>query len=173
MNTIIRKEIKADYAAVAGVIESAFGQEGEALLVQRLRKNPGFIPALSLVAECDGRVVGHVLFFPIKIKSKEATSDSLALAPISVMPKFQRKGIGGKLIRAGLNTAIDLGHTSVIVLGHAEYYPAFGFGPASKWDIRPPFKGVPDNAFLAIELIDGALNNVSGVVEYPEEFNDV
>ena len=82
---------------------------------------------------------------------------------MSVLPAFQRQGIGGRLIRYGLQRATELGYTSVIVLGHADYYPKFGFVPTEKWNIQPPFH-VPDNVFMGIELVDGALHNVSGTV---------
>jgi predicted N-acetyltransferase YhbS len=176
MDIIIRKETVADYPEVKRVVKAAFekefGQDNESGLIEKLRHNPDFIPELSLVAIADGRIVGYILFFPIKIKSDDTLTDTLSLAPMAVDPAIQRKGIGKRLVEKGLSTARALGHKSVIVLGHEKYYPRFGFKPASKWNIKPPFEGVPDNAFLAIELVDGALNDVRGMVQYPEEFNE-
>jgi len=95
--------------------------------------------------------------------------EALVLAPMAVLPEFQRQGIGGKLIREGLNKAKELGFDSVTVLGHKDYYPRFGFERASKWNIKSPFE-VPDEAFMAIELKPGALAEKTGTLEYPEEF---
>jgi putative acetyltransferase len=91
---------------------------------------------------------------------------------MAVHPECQRKGVGVRLVQEGLTIAKQLGHDSVVVVGHPEYYPMFDFRPASNWDIKAPFD-VPDEAFLALELKDGALMDVSGTVEYPEEFNEV
>ena len=169
----IRKEEDTDYIAITEVNDHAFGQENEGQLVVNLRMHSDFVPELSLVAEVDGKVVGHILFFPIKVVDDGKEFDSLSLAPMSVLPKFQKQGIGSALVKEGLAVAENLGYESVIVLGHAEYYPRFGFRPASQWDIRAPFEDVPDEAFMAMELVDGALDNVRGVVEYPEEFSEV
>jgi putative acetyltransferase len=173
MNVIVRKEDINDYPEVKNVLDLAFGQGNEGKLVERLRNNPDFNPELSLVAECGKRVIGYILFFPIAITRSDARLISLALAPMAVDPDFQRKGIGKRLVEAGISRARQSGHKSVIVLGHPEYYQRFGFEPASKWNIRPPFEGVPDNAFLAIELVNDGLKDVRGIVQYPEEFNEV
>lgn len=97
---------------------------------------------------------------------------SLALAPLSVMPEFQRKGVGSALIRQGLHNAKDLGYSSVIDLGHADYYPRFGFKPASSWNITCPFP-TPDEAFMALELLPHALDGIAGVVEYAPAFYEL
>lgn len=177
MPLTIRPETPTDYPGISEVNDLAFGQPAEGKLVEKLRKNPKFVPELSLVAEVDGRIVGHVLFFPIVIKSGAGDEEceeyeTISLAPISVLPEFQKQGIGGGLIKEGLEACRKLGYGSAIVLGHPEYYPKFGFEPASKWGIKDPF-GAPEEAFMALELKDGALEGVSGVVEYPEEFNEV
>lgn len=172
MKLIIRTERKEDYSRITEVIDLAFMQKQEGRLVEKLRKNPDFIPELSLVAEFENQIVGHILFFPIEIKSTNVQFPSLALAPMSVVPEYRRKGVGKRLVSEGLKRAKRMGFKSVIVLGHSEYYPKFGFVPASKWNIKAPFS-VPDNVFFAIELAEGGLKGVSGTVEYPEEFNDV
>ena len=169
---LIRHETADDYEHITQINNAAFGQKNEGLLVENLRKTPQFIQRLSLVAEYKTRLIGHILFYPVKIKNDYIEFESLALAPMSVLPEFQSKGIGGMLINQGLNAAKELGYKLVIVLGHAEYYPKFGFLPANRWGIKPPFP-VEDKYFMALELFPGALENTGGVVAYPDEFNDV
>ena len=114
--------------------------------------------------------MGHILLSKIKIsKDNNESVESLALAPVSVLPEYQNKGIGGLLITEALKEAKELGYNSVVVLGHPEYYPRFGFKKASLWGIKAPFE-VPNEAFMAMNLGKNALNNVSGVVEYPSVF---
>ncbi|WP_440946085.1 GNAT family N-acetyltransferase [Methanosarcina sp. T3] len=173
MSLKIRPETPSDYPAITEVSDLAFGQPAEGKLVENLRKNLKFVPELSLVAEVDGKIVGHILFFPIKIKSEAGKEkETISLAPVAVKPEFQKRGIGGELIKEGLKACLRLGYDSVIVLGHPEYYPKFGFEPAGKWGIKDPF-GAPAEAFMALELKKGALEGAGGVVEYPEEFNNV
>lgn len=172
MNLLIRPEQEKDYSRITEINDRAFGQPGEGKLVEKLRRSESFLPELSLVAEQESSLVGHILFSRIVIVSGSAREPSIALAPMSVLPEWQKKGIGSQLVREGLRQAKELGHGSVIVLGHPEYYPRFDFQPASRWDIRPPFEA-PDEAFLALELEPGALAGKSGVVEYPPEFQEV
>lgn len=167
----VRCEIKDDYPRISEINNAAFNQPNEAILVEKLRKTPDFIPDLSLVAETEGEVVGHILFYPIKIDSGKIKHDSLALAPMSVHPDYQNRGIGSRLVNEGLRKAKSLGCGSVIVLGHSGYYPRFGFEKASKWSINAPFD-VPDDVFLALELKKNGLKNIKGTVEYPNEFNE-
>jgi len=129
------------------------------------------VSELSLVAVLDENIVGHILFSKIKILG-EQTTETLSLAPLAVVPTFQGKGIGGSLVRKGLSVALGLGFFSVIVLGHSEYYPRFGFRKASEWNIKCPFEA-PDEAFLAIALVEGALSGSSGTVAYPKEFDGI
>lgn len=172
MKINLRHETINDYAEIKNVNDLAFEQADEGLLIEKLRLNPGFINKLSIVAESKNRVIGHILFFPIKIQEDSKKHESLALAPMSVLPDYQNKGIGGQLITKGLEIAKELGFKSVIVLGHKDYYPRFGFLPASRWRIKAPFD-VPDEVFMAIELVSDGLKNVSGIVEYPKEFEEV
>ncbi|MEA2015596.1 MAG: N-acetyltransferase [Actinomycetota bacterium] len=170
MNISIKKEEKKDYKGIYKVNKLAFGQENESQLVEKIRKGDKFIPELSLVAEASGRVVGHILFSEIKI-SGSSVFKTLMLAPMAVAPEFQRQGIGTKLIKRGMELASELGYDSIIVVGHKEYYPGFGFKKASSWNIKFPFK-VPDEAFMAVELAGGALEGKSGTVIYPDEFKE-
>jgi len=173
MNLTIRQENEADYNNVYELNLLSFNEKEEGDLVNLLRKTEKFIPQLSLVALLSDEVVGHILFTKIKIIDNNNNEyESLALAPMSVLPKYQKKGIGGKLINKGLDIATKLNFTSVIVLGHEQYYPKFGFVPTKKWNIKPPFE-VPTNAFMGIELVKNSLKNISGTVKYPKEFDDV
>lgn len=167
----IRPEREYDYLKIKEVNDSAFGQENEGRLIERLRQTENFIPGLSLVAERYDEVVGHILFYPVVIRSAISKFQSLSLGPMAVTPECQRQGIGSQLVKEGLEAAKTLGHKSVIVVGHPEYYPRFGFKPSSQWKIKVPFD-VPDEAFLALELVKGELEGKSGTVEYPEEFNE-
>ncbi|RUT78131.1 GNAT family N-acetyltransferase [Ancylomarina longa] len=172
MKITIRPENKSDYRTISMVTDMAFGREEEGKLIENLRKNRKFIKDLSLVACMGSEIVGHILFTPILIKHEDKIFNSLALAPVSVIPELQSLGIGSQLIQKGLAKAKKLGHESVIVLGHENYYPRFGFLPASKYRITAPFE-VPDNVFMAIELVKNTLQNVHGCVAYPKEFNEV
>ncbi len=169
---VIRSEQSDDHAAIAEVNREAFGQENEARLVAALREAEGFDPQLSLVALRDDAVVGHILFSPIDIVRDSGDVPALALAPMAVRPEFQRQGIGSALVRAGLKACSRAGYRMVVVLGHSDYYPRFGFTPASERGVRAPFE-VPDEAFMVLSLVDGGLDDVAGIVRYPAAFSDV
>src|SRR5687767_7979665 len=140
MNIVIREETKADFSEVYELNKSAFEQDTEARLVEMLRNGNAFIPQLSFVATLDNKIIGHILFTKIKIRNDNGAGyDSLALAPMAVSPGLQKQGIGGQLIRHGLDKARELGYKSVIVVGHEHYYPKFGFVPAGSWNIKAPF----------------------------------
>ncbi len=170
--TQIRPERPEDRQAVFSVNQLAFGQENEARLVDALRQSPAFIPQLSLVALDGSDVVGHILFTRVTVGGGSQAHDSLALAPMAVLPPFQKQGIGSALVRRGLQEARGLGHRVVIVVGHPDYYPRFGFVPAQPLGILPPFE-VPSEAFMVLELQPRALLGIQGVVKYPPEFNEV
>lgn len=167
----IRQEQKSDHKKVYEINKMAFNQENESMLIEKIRAGDSFVPELSLVAELEGEIVGHILFSKIKMVG-EAEYESLALGPMAVVPKHQKQGIGGKLIINGLEIAKKLGFQSVIVVGHKDYYPRFGFEKASLWGIKCPFE-VPDEAFMAIELVENSLKNKAGTVQYPKEFMEV
>lgn len=167
---IIRAETQADHPAVRQVNERAFGRANEANLVDALRKNAQ--PQVSLVAELDGQVVGHIFFSPVLIESESSKSTALGLAPMAVLPELQKQAIGSALVRRGLGECQSIGHDVVVVLGHPEYYPRFGFVPAKQKGLRCEYP-VPDEAFMVIELITGALAGRKGVVKYRPEFSRV
>ncbi|MFJ8412364.1 GNAT family N-acetyltransferase [Bacillus paramycoides] len=170
----IRQEQQNDYSKTEEVVKQAFLNEEfsdktEHELVSRIRKCDAFIPKLSIVA-VDKEIVGHIMLSKITIEQDGTSVESLALAPVSVAPSHQKKGIGGKLIAAAIEKAKELGYGSVVVLGHQEYYPKFGFKKASDWNIKAPFE-VPDEVFMAMELRGTALQGVEGVVQYSEAFS--
>ncbi|MCS4240162.1 putative N-acetyltransferase YhbS [Myroides gitamensis] len=171
----IRKEEIKDYDDVFKLIENAFKDEEfsdhqEQFLVERLRKSTSFIPELSLVAEMDNQIVGYILLTKIKIINVNFEETiSLALAPVAVLKKYQGKGIGGQLIVKAHKIAKDLNFNSVILLGHENYYPKFGYEMSNKYGIKLPFD-VPDENCMLIELTENALKNINGIVEYPKEF---
>ena len=166
----VRNERPKDLAAIRSVNERAFGQPAEAELVAALRKR-GQI-TLSLVAVQEGRVVGHILFSPVIIESAKGTCPAIGLGPMAVLPELQRQGIGSALIKTGLKECREAGHERVVVLGHAEYYPRFGFIPASQYGVRCEYD-VPDEVFMALELRKGAYRGKVGTAKYQPEFNEV
>lgn len=173
MSIMIRQESQEDYKKTEELVKQAFLQaefsdQKEHELVHRIRTCDAFIPELSLVA-VDNEIVGHIMLSKIKIVNDDRLVDSLALAPVSVSPNHQKRGIGSLLITNTLRKAKELGYQSVIVLGHQDYYPKFGFKPASLWNISSPFE-VPDEVFMAMELTKDALKNKQGVVQYSQAF---
>jgi putative acetyltransferase len=162
---ILRGEYPEDRAAIRFVIEEAFGRPDEADLVDALR-NQGAVLA-SFVAEVQERVVGHILFSRMSIETGAGPVPSVALAPIAVLPEQQGQGIGGELIKHGLDWLRREGEQVVIALGHAEYYSRFGFSTDKASSLSSPF---PPEAFMALELSPGALDGIHGKVRYPEAF---
>lgn len=170
MSIIIREENNKDFNEIYEVIRLAFmnaehTEHNEHNLVNKLRDSEAFVKGLSLVAEDNDKIVGHIMLTKINIGNNE----SLALAPLSVLPSCQKNGIGSKLILESHKRAKELGYNSVVVLGHSDYYPRFGYEPASKWGIKAPFE-VQDENFMAIELVKDGLKDVSGTVNYAKEF---
>ena len=150
--------------------ELAFGQPAEANLVEKLRAAGG--DALSLVAEADD-VVGHILFTPVVVECASRRVVGMGLAPMAVLPECQRQGIGSQLVRRGLDILRERGCPFVVVVGHPEYYPRFGFEPASAHGLLSQWEGMPDAAFMVLILDGQVMAGVSGVARYKEEFDQV
>jgi putative acetyltransferase len=167
---VVRTERTEDRESVRRVNELAFEQPNEADLVDALRANAR--PYISLVAVVDERVVGHIFFSPVSVESENGVFTAMGLAPMAVLPEYQNQGIGSQLVREGLKECHRLGHDIVVVLGHANYYPRFGFTPASLKGLRSEYD-VPDEVFMVTELVAGALEGRRGLVKYHPEFGKV
>lgn len=166
----IRKEEPGDVTAVRKVNELAFGQAQEAAIVDRIRERCETV--LSLVAVDGAEVVGHILFSPATIERTEGRVDGMGLAPMAVLPDRQRQGIGSALVEDGLKRLTDVGCPFVVVLGHAGYYPRFGFEPASRNALQCPWDDIPDEAFMVAMLDEKIMTGVSGVIRYRPEFDE-
>ena len=167
-NLIVRNENTEDSeerSAIHSINEAAFGSQDEADLVDTLRTEGAVL--VSLVAEIQERIVGHILFSRMSIETTGGSVPAAALAPMAVLPEHQRRGIGGRLIRHGLNLLRERGEQLVIVVGHSNYYPRFGFSSEKALSLESPF---PQDAFMAMELSPGALEGVRGRVRYPAAF---
>ncbi len=166
---LIRAEKEGDQDSVRAVNTSAFDTSSEADLVDALRQLAQ--PVVSLVAEENGEVVAHIMFSPVSL-SGHPTVKVMGLAPMAVLPVHQRKGIGSALVRAGLDQCKKLGFDAVVVLGHPEYYPRFGFSPARQFGIDSEYD-VPEEVFMALELQLEALSGKTGKVKYDPAFDNV
>jgi putative acetyltransferase len=166
----IRPERPTDQAAIHQVHSLAFGQANEADLVHALRRAGAL--TLSLVAEQDGRIVGHIAFSPVTIGPDSTRFDALGLAPMGVLPAYQRVGIGSQLVAAGLAACRHTPYSLVVVLGHSHYYPRFGFVPAKPYGLVWEHDA-PEAAFMVQELKPGALAQIRGVAKFRPEFEAV
>lgn len=167
----IREERSGDYAAVRVVNELAFGQPVEATLVDALRENCREV--LSLVAVEADKVVGHILFSPVQIDTPSGPLEGMGLAPMAVLPEYQRKKVGSAMVRQGLAILRQRGCPYAIVLGHPKYYPRFGFAPAAKFGLRCQWDGMPEEAFMALSLQQDSLKGANGIARYRPEFDAV
>ena len=166
MTIEIRPERPADYARVYEINAAAFETEAEAELIEAVRRDAE--PLISLVATVDGEVAGHILFSPVTVGSGNGARRAMGLGPMAVAPEHQRRGVGSRLVRAGLDACRAIGEHVVVVLGHAEYYPRFGFEPARPrglWYRGEDF----DLHFFVAELSPGALEGIEGPVLYHPE----
>ena len=166
----VRPEEPGDIAAIRRVNEQAFGRPAEADLVDLIRDRGK--TTCSLVAISEGRVVGHILFTPVTIEAGGTVTAALGLGPMAVQSSHQRQGIGSLLVRTGLAACRDAGHGCVVVLGHPEYYPRFGFVPASRHGVLWEHPA-PDEAFMLLELRAGTLAGRGGIARYLAEFGGV
>jgi putative acetyltransferase len=165
LHSILRQEQPGDREQIRIVNEAAFGRPDEADLVDRLHLERKVL--LSLVAEFGSKIIGHILFSRMTIETSQASLAAVSLAPMAILPDFQRLQVGTKLINAGLAQLGVGGERIVIVLGHPKYYPRFGFSTEKARSLASPF---PPEAFMALELADGALDDVVGTVRYPPAF---
>jgi putative acetyltransferase len=162
---VIRARQLADDAAIRSLNETAFGGTYEATLIEDLRSSGHAV--IELVATRGVQMTGHVLFSQLEVTLDGRSVRALALAPVAVLPERQRQGIGGALIRKGLTQVRQEGWQAVIVLGHPEYYPRFGFSATLARKLQAPFSG---DAFMALEMAVGALAGDSGRIVYPTAF---
>jgi len=175
MTIHIRQETPEEYPAVSNLIQEAYrsvaySNKKEHLMVERLRNSPSFIPQLSLVAQADiNELAGHILFTKLHIQDGQQRFPGLALAPLSIPPAFQQQGIGSELIRAGHCIANRLGYAYCVVLGHASYYPKFGYERLSKYPIELPIQVADENRMI-IALTENGLKGVQGTIVYANEF---
>lgn len=163
----VRHERQGDEAAIRLVNDLAFAQFDESRIVDAVRAS-GKV-AVSLVATDGREVIGHVLFTPVALDDSRHRGLIVGLGPIAVAPKHQRSGVGSFLIRAGLAECAARGAVAGVVVGHPSYYPRFGFQPASRFGLRCEYD-VPDDVFMALELVPGSLSQVAGMVRYAPEF---
>ena len=176
IDVIIREERQKDFEKINQVVKAAFKNveqtdHTEHLLLERLRKSQAYIPALSLVAQTpQGEIVGHLLLSKAHIINGSQSFEVSALAPLSVAPAFQRNSIGSKLIEVAHQRAKKLGYTAIVLLGHKDYYPRFGYKKASLFGVNFPFNA-PDDCCMVAELRKNALRGISGVVCYSQAFS--
>jgi putative acetyltransferase len=186
MTIKVRPELEVDYSAIHKVNEIAFGRINEADLVDTLRQ--AAIPHISMVAVQDGgahslvaksrglpvktSVVGHIFFSPVSVESDSGRFTAVGLAPMAVLPDHQRRGIGSQLVSEGLKACRQIGYDLVFVVGHADYYPRFGFKPARQLGFDCEY-AVPDEVFMVAELKTGAVSGRNGMVRYLPQFRSV
>lgn len=164
----VRLETAQDIRAIDVVNLSAFEGDTEAQLVSTVRESPGFVPELSLVAEFNGRIVGHVLLSKVRYVHPQQEHTVLALAPMSVVPSQSHRGIGAELLRAAIQRARDLEFPAIVVVGQPEYYLRFGFEAGRNWQLQcvPP---VSMELLTVMDLVKGTLRP-GGQVIYPPAF---
>lgn len=167
----IRTEKDSDHENIFNVNELAFGRDVESRLVDSLRSSKSYVEGLSLVSEDDGDVVGHIMFTKISIDPENDEFAGVSLAPVAVKPDNQNQGVGSKLVSEGLKACKYLGFKIMVVIGHPEYYPRFGFIQARKIGLESSIP-VPDEAFMVLELIPGSLERLEGKIIFAPEFNE-
>ncbi|MEN6368789.1 MAG: N-acetyltransferase [Thermotogota bacterium] len=168
--TVVRAELSGDIAAVRRVNDRAFGRAAEGAVVDQLRD--ACPDAVSLVADEDGEILGHVFFSPVLVtRDGGVVREGMGLGPLAVAPERQRQGIGSALVRAGVDILRDRGCPFVLVIGHPSYYPRFGFTLASGRGLVPQWDGIPDEAFRVLVLDERAMAGVTGVASYRSEFD--
>jgi len=172
MTTIqVRQEMPEDFRAIDVVHLSAFEGDDEVGLVNSLRASSGYISDLSLVAEFNGRIVGHVMLTKVRLLQGKDSTDILALAPMAVVPSQSHRGIGSELIQAVVEKANKLGYKGIVVAGHPDFYQRFGFTTAAKWGLETNMS-VSNDLVTAMELEDKCFEGGGNVI-YPALFDCV
>lgn len=166
----IRPAQSGDWPAIVDINDAAFEGTAESALIAAIERSGR--PVISLVALADNVPVGHIFFSPIQVQAPGPPIPTLALAPMAVAPRLQRRGVGSQLVQAGLRECLDHACELVVVVGHPRFYQRFGFRPAGGMGLVSVYSEAGD-AFMAVELATGALRGRTGVVEYPEEFAGV
>lgn len=167
---MIREQIPGDREAIRCVNRRAFAGDAEVSLIELLMEEGAVIA--SLVAVEDGAVVGHILFSRVVLETGGRRLPGASLAPVAVLPEYQRRGIGSSLIRRGLELCGERGALFAVVLGHPEYYPRFGFSAETALPLASPYSHA-GAAWMALELVPGVLDGAAGTVAYPAAFNKV
>ena len=165
---LIREEKPEDIAGIRAVVSAAFARAAEADIVDLLRQRAQ--PFISLVAEHDGQIVGHILFTPVSLSGSVDTR-LMGLAPMAVAPQYQVRGVGTALVLTGFEHLRLQGTTAVVVVGHPGYYPRFGFARGSSFGLKTEYN-VPDDVFMACELDPGSLQSVNGLISYHPAFKE-
>lgn len=166
-SVVIRNELPADVAEIGRINDAAFGQPQEGRIIAALRDTGAVL--LSLVAVVDGRLAGHVLFSPATVIRESNGVTGAALGPMAVLPRYQRQNCGTKLVETGIELLRKAAYPFIVLVGHPEYYPRFGFRPASAFGLRCEWD-VPDSAFMALILDEARMKSVCGLVRYRPEF---
>ncbi len=167
---IIRLEKPDDQEKIRNINSAAFDTNDEANLVDALRKSG--TPLISLVAEEKGELIGHILFSPVSLEGNQPTPLIAGLGPMAVIPECQNKGVGSMLVEEGLRYCKTSGYKAIVVLGHPEYYPRFGFVPSINYDIKSEYQ-VPPEIFMVKELEEFALKGIDGTIKYHQAFNEI
>jgi len=166
----IRGEKRSDYDAIKFINDEAFNQPQEGNIIEKLRNSDS--KTLSLIAEMNNKIIGHIFFSSVKIEGHAEIIDGMGLAPMAVLPEYQKQGIGKMLVNEGISILKSQLIPYIIVLGHEDYYPRFGFEIASKYGLQSQWDEVPDEAFMILVFNHDMMKNVRGIAKYREEWNE-
>jgi putative acetyltransferase len=165
----VREENPEDHDQIRYVNDLAFKCPDEGRIVDQIRAKQKEI--ISLVALIDEKIVGHILFSPVVINCDQKSIKGMGLAPMAVLPEYQKQGIGTTMVKEGLRKLQERKYPFVIVVGHAEYYPRFGFERASKYGLKCQWESVPDEAFMVMIMNQSVMKDAKGVAKYMKEFD--
>jgi putative acetyltransferase len=164
MQLNLRPELDTDYQPIESLLDSAFGGQYESQLVNRIRNTPEYINDLTLVAVAGEQIVGFIMLSYVTLVSAHTESQVLSLAPVAIMPTYQKRGIGGRLIQESIRIAEHRGDPLIVLLGHADYYPRFGFERASLHNIYPPVDW-PDQTYM-VRTLSKFTADLEGKIRY-------